>query len=288
MEQQTTANEYKAEHKELYDYINNLSEEYKLVIIAAIIEDVPYDYKEMNPQDKTSFIMDNLIMGINCELYKDNNDKGAIDWVFYKIIKYKAKLIMSGAKRWLYYCCHVNAMSYTCKDINLLDDVDLFLGGPFGYIDSYHLTTTANNFKLAFRIRAINEKTNKIEFGNKENKGWYGNPDKAKYKFELAIIDNHYIPWIEDTGITEYYIKNHEDIDKYAEEHNWSDNKKTHTYKKIKKNYISDEKKKGLNSIRLIETMDKAGAFIDLRRNDKDFELFEKFRAHRFHMVHSH
>ena len=37
----------------------------------------------MKPQDKTSFIMDNLIMGINCELYKDNNDKWAIDWVFY-------------------------------------------------------------------------------------------------------------------------------------------------------------------------------------------------------------
>ena len=127
-----------------------------------------------------------------------------------------------------------------------------------------------------------------IEFGNKENKGWYGNPDKAKYKFEIAGIDNHYIPWIEDTGITEYYIKNREDIDKYAEAHNWSDNKKTHTYKKIKNYYISDEKKKGLNSIRLIEAMNKANAFIDLRRNDKDYELFEEFKYIKYNRNHSH
>ena len=45
----------------------------------------------MSPQEKTDFIIDNLIMGINRELYKDNTDKGAIDWVFYKILKYRAK-----------------------------------------------------------------------------------------------------------------------------------------------------------------------------------------------------
>ena len=135
-------------------------------------------------------------------------------------------------------------------------------------------------------MRAINEKTNMIELGNKENKGWYGNPDKAKYKFELAIIDEHCIPWIEDTGITEYYIKNREDIDKYAEEHNWSDNKKTHTYKKIKNYYISDEKKKGLNSLRLIEALKAANAFIPLYRNDEDYELYREFAERKFHLVH--
>ena len=149
MEQLTTANEYKAEHKELYEYINNLSEEYKLVIIAAIIEDVPYDYREMNPQDKTNFIMDNLIMGINCELYKDNTDKGAIDWVFYKIIKYKAKLIMPGAKWWLYYYCLIHSMSYTCKDINLLDNINLYFFNPSGHISTDQLRFIADKFKLA-------------------------------------------------------------------------------------------------------------------------------------------
>ena len=128
------------------------------------------------------------------------------------------------------------------------------------------------------------------ELGNKQNNGWYGRSDKAKYKFEIAAIDNHYIPWIEDAGITEYYIKNWQDIDKYAEAHNLSDNnkRKMHTYRKIKNNYISDEKKKGLNSLRLIEAMDKAGAFIPLYRNDKDVELLQKLIAHRFNMVHSH
>ena len=85
-----------------------------------------------------------------------------------------------------------------------------------------------------------------------------------------------------------YYIKNREDIYKYAEAHNLSDNRKTHTYKKIKNYYISDEKKKVLNSLRLIKAMDKASAFMPLLRNDKAAELFQKFRAHRFNMVHSH
>ena len=117
-------------------------------------------------------------------------------------------------------------MSYTYKDLKLLDDVDRFIVSPHGYINSYQLTTIADKYNLVFRLRTINVKTNMIELGNKENKGWYGNPDKAKYKFEIAVIDNHLIQWIEYTGITEYYIKNHEDIDKYAKVHNWSDNKK--------------------------------------------------------------
>ena len=124
------------------------------------------------------------------------------------------------------------------------------------------------------------------ELGNKENKGWYGNPDKAIYKFELAAIDNHLIPWIEDTGITEYYINNIKAIDEYAEAHDWSDNKKTHTYKKVKNCYIADEKKKGLNSIRFIEALHKAGAFTPLYRNDKDVELCQEFWDLKFHRIH--
>ena len=234
----------------------------------------------------TEFIMENLIIGINCQLYEESTDKGAIDWAFYKIPKYRANRISPGTKGWLYYNCVVNAMSYTCKNLNLLDDIDHFIASPEGYVGSDQLTTIANKFNLAFRLRAINEKTNMIELGNKENKGWYGNPDKAIYKFEIARIENHYIPWIEDTGITEYYIKNREDIDKYAEAHNWSDNKKTHTYKKIKNNYIADEKKKGLNCLRLLEAMNKAGAFTLLMRNDQDYYLYREFWSRKFHGVH--
>ena len=194
---------------------------------------------------------------------------------------------MPGAKWWLYYNCLIHSTSYTCKDLNLLDDVDLQFMNTSGYVSSDQLRFIADKFKLAFRLRAINEKTNKIELGNKENKDWYGNPDKAIYKFEIAAIDNHYIPWIEDTGITEYYIKNREAIDKYAEAHNWSDNKKTHTYKKIKNYFIADEKKKGLNSLRLIEALNKSGAFTPITRADKDYELAREFWDLKFHRIHS-
>ena len=158
----------------------------------------------MSKQDKTDFIIDNLIMGINCQLYEENNDKGAIDWAFTRIIKYRTNKIMPGAKWQLYYNCFVHSLSYTCKDLNLLDDIDLQFMNPSGYVDINQYRFIADKFNIAFRVRVINENTNKIEIRNKENKGWFGNPDKAKYKFEIAVIDEHCIPWIEDTGITEY------------------------------------------------------------------------------------
>ena len=93
----------------------------------------------MTPQDKANFIIDNLIMGINCELYEENTDKGAIDWAFSRIIKYRANKILPGAKWWLYYCCLVHSMSYTCKDLNLLDAIDLYISNPTGYVSSDQL-----------------------------------------------------------------------------------------------------------------------------------------------------
>ena len=77
---------------------------------------------------------------------------------------------MSGAKWWLYYCCLINAMSYTCKDLNLLDDVDLFISSTTGHVGTDALTPTANKFNIAFRVQSINEKTNMIELGTKQNK----------------------------------------------------------------------------------------------------------------------
>ena len=70
MESTTSASYSDSEHKELYDFVSGLKENDKLGIIAAIIEDEPYGYDEMNEQEMTEFIMENLIMGINCQLYK--------------------------------------------------------------------------------------------------------------------------------------------------------------------------------------------------------------------------
>lgn len=159
------------EHNELYNFVSEQSENNKLVIIAAIMKDGQYDYKEMNPHEKTAFIMENLIIGMSCELYNDNTDKGTIDWTFVRILKYRAKNIMSCAKGWLYYNCFVNTMSYLCKDIKLLDAVDHFIVSPHGYVSLDQLTAIANKFNVAFRVCAINEKANMIDLCNKQNKG---------------------------------------------------------------------------------------------------------------------
>ena len=46
-----------------------------------------------------------------------------------------------------------------------------------------------------------------IEYMNKTNNGWIGNHQTAKYRVEIAQTGEHYIPWIENVCITEYYLE---------------------------------------------------------------------------------
>ena len=265
------------EHQELYDYLNSLSESDICNLAEAIVGDI--DYSQQKTNDTIKFIYENLLIGINCQTFGDNNtDKVVIDWCFTEILKARTRKIKSGMKWWNYYPCLIQAMSDTCKDLNLLDNIDRFLRiSSSDYVDTYHLSEITDHFNIAFKVRQIDNR-NMIEFKNKANNGWYGNPDKADYKFELGIIENHFIPWVEDTGITEYYLRNRKDINKYADAHNWSDNKRTHTYKKVKNCYKADEKKKGINSLRLITLLKELDAFDPLHRSDKDYIKFMEFK----------
>ena len=281
------------EHKELYNYLNEL----KATDIRYLAEamDDSIDYTQQKISDTINFIFENLLIAINCHTFEDNTDsdhiasskgdKAAINWCFKEILKMRTKKISSGMKWWNYYPCLIHAMSYTCKDLRLLDNIDRFLRVVSSdYVDTYHLTDIADTFKIAFKIRQIDNR-NMVDVKNKENNGWYGNPDNAKYKFELGIIENHIIPWVEDTGITEYYLRNHKDINEYADAHNWSDNKRTHAYRKIKNYFLADEKKKGINSLRLITLLKELKAFTPLCRADSDYIKFMEFKDAKFKKI---
>ena len=281
-----TANTYqevetvKTSYPEITKYITSLSKSQKETIIRKITEeDYIEDFENMEEMD--NFIIDNLILGISYTKFKDNTEKGVINWCFEQILKAKTDAIIPGIKSYLYYPCFVSSLSATIKDIDLLDSIDRIIGDVTGYVSIDAITYICNTFNIAVRVRHIEKKTNMIEYGNKANKGWYGNPEKAKYCCEIARIEDHYIPWVEDTGITEYYLKNWKEIDKYAYAHKWSIEKRTHTYKQIKNNFIADENKKGLNSLRLIYKMLELGAFEPLKRNDEDVEMFEIFHNKR-------
>ena len=173
-------------------------------------------------------------------------------------------------KPYMYYCYLVYAISYFVKDFRLLDDIDNFISSSTGYVDSAQLTTVADRFNLAIRVRIIPDGRDMIEYMNKANNGWYGDPKTAKYCIELAQLEEHYMPWIEDIGITEYFLEHYHDVVKYAESHGWSENKMFHTYKKVKNSFAADEKRKGMNVIRFMKKLIELGMVETLKRNDKD------------------
>ena len=279
--------------------LESCSESQLLAIIAKMIEYEPYAYQEMPKEELIAFIKENYNYAIAAEVYKDEDE--FIDWCFGIALKQKA-LEMSErfnnhqrangidvyghCKGMMYYCCLVYAISYFIKDFRILDEIDSFVTSPMGYVDAGQLTAVADRFNLAIRVRIIPDGRDKIEYMNKTNNGWYGNPQTAKYCVEGAIVDQHYVPWIEDMGITEYYLEHCHDIDKYAESHGWSENKKYHTYKKNKNSFIADEKRKGMNVIRFMNKLVELGMTEPIKRNDKDYISYMSFQDFKYHDKH--
>ena len=284
---------------DLAQLLESCSQEQLLAIIAKMIQYEPYAYLEMTKEELIAFIKENFNYALNAELYKDENE--FIDWCFKIALKHKAlemsekfnkqqkangKEAEGHCKGMMYYCCLVYAISYFIKDFRILDEIDGFLVSPMGYVDSTQLTTVADRFNLAIRVRIIPDGRDMIEYMNKANKGWYGNPKTAKYCVELAIVDQHYVPWIEDMGITEYYLDHMKDIDKYAESHGWSENKKYHTYKKVKNYFAADEKRKGMNVIRFMKKIVEVGMTEPIKRDDKDYISYMDFQDFKYQQIH--
>ena len=236
---------------------------------------------------------------MSCDVYKDEDE--FVDWCFKIGLKVKAlemserfnkhqkangKDANGHIKPMMYYCCLVYSISHFVKDFTLLDSIDRFVGSSTGFVGTDKLTTIANTFDLAFRIRIIPKGRDKIEFMNKTNKGWYGNPQTAKYCIELGQIGEHYVPWIEDIGITEYFLEHYHDAVNYGKSHGWSENKMLHTYKKIKNCFAADEKRKGMNIIRFMNKIVELVMTEPMKRNDKDVMAFMDFQDFKYHANH--
>ena len=260
-----------------------------------------YNQIPMHPLDEEmiAFITENYNYALNAELYQDEDE--FVNWCFNIALEYKAlemsekfnnyqrtnyKDAEGHCKPMMYYCCLVYAISHFIKDFIILDDIDGFISSCTGYVSTDQLTTIANRFNLAIRVRRIPDGRNMIEYLNKANNGWYGNPKTAKYCIEIAQSDEHYVPWIEDMGITEYYLDHMKEVDKYAESHGWSDNKKYHTYKKNKNSFIADEKRKGMNVIRFMNKLVELGMTEPIKRNDKDYISYMSFQDFKYHDKH--
>ena len=287
------------EENKLSVLLQSCSQDQLLEIIAEMIESDPIDYQEMSKEEMIAFITENYNYALNAELYQ--NEDEFVNWCFDIALKVKAlemserfnkqqrangKDAEGHCKGMLYYCCLVYAISYFVKDFRILDEIDSFISSCTGYVSADQLTTIANRFNLAIRVRRIPDGRDMIEYMNKSNNGWYGNPKTAKYCIEIAQSDEHYVPWIEDMGITEYYLDHMKEVDKYAESHGWSDNKKYHTCNKNKNSFIANEKRKGMNSLRFMKKIVDLGIVEPLTRDDNDVISYMDFQDFKYHQVH--
>ena len=150
-------------HQELYNYLNELKATDIRYLAEAMDDNVDYSQQKIN--DTINFIFENLLIAINCHTFGDNNidsdhdasskgDKVVIDWCFTEILKARTKKIKPGMKWWNYYPCLIHAMSYICKDLRLLDNIDRFLRiSSSDYVDTYHLSEIADHFNIAFKVK---------------------------------------------------------------------------------------------------------------------------------------
>ena len=164
----------------------------------------------MSKPELITCIIENYNITLSCGVYQDEDE--FVNWCFkigleYKALEMSEKINSKGhINPPMYYCCLVYSISHFVNDFTLLDNIDKMVVDSTSFVGTDMLTTIANIFDLAIIVRRIPEGRDIIEFMNKANKGWYGNPKTAKYCIELGLVDEHYVPWIEDIGITEYFL----------------------------------------------------------------------------------
>ena len=160
--------------------LESCSKSQLLAIIAEMIESEQIDYQEMSKEDLIQFITENFNNALMTERY--NNENESVDLCFKIALEVKTtemserfnkqqraneKDAIRACKPYIYYCCLVYTISYFVKDIRILDDIDGFIAFCTGYVNVYQLTTIANRFNLAIRVRRIPDGRDKVEYINK-------------------------------------------------------------------------------------------------------------------------
>ena len=209
--------------------------------------------------------------------------KKIMDWIWHKLYKRDCKERISrchfnSLKWWLFDNCFIYAIAPQIKNFDLLNQLRFELRNV-EYVGSATVSMLCKSYDLAIRTRIINQTTNMIEFSNKENDGWYGDPKTAKIKCETCYADNHMMIWMEDIRITSFYMEHMEEVDKYAEKHNWTDKKKYHAIKIKNGKVEADEKAKGMNILRFLEKLKEKEFVKLLLRGDEDVIRFANSRS---------
>ena len=274
-------------YKTINDFLSNFyNSMIDLILLWGYITDNENfdDPKEIKKTEKElkEEILEQIELAKKMNIEDFQTDEKVIAWMWNKLYKRDCQdsishLHFNGLQWWLYDNCLVYALAPQIRDFKLLDRIRYDLRNV-EFVTPFAIRIICEDHELAIRSRLINKTTNMIEYMNKENDGWYGDPKKAKIKCEICWYEDHAMKWDEDVGVTSFYLDHLDEVEKYAEKHNWSDNKKFHAIKIIKKNVIADENAKGMNTLRFIDKLNKNKFLKPLLREDYDYEMFRYAR----------
>ena len=265
-------------HK-LDDFLDSLSNEHLKIVWGFVTDNDSLFYLSEFPRDDLKKeIYEQIEMCKKMNIEEFQTEETIMDWIWDELYKRACKYSISryhfnGLKWWLYDNCFIQAIAPQIKNFELLDKLRYELRYT-QYVNSTTVSRLCEVYNLAIRTRIINQTTNMIEFSNKENDGWYGDPNTAKIKCETCYVDNHMMIWMEDVGITSFYMDHMEEVDKYAEKHNWTDKKKYHAIKIRNGRVEADEKAKGMNTLRFLEKLKEKELLKPLIRGDEDVLQF--------------
>ena len=178
----------------------------------------------------------------------------------------------------LKYNCLIYALKTKIHDKDTLAKMsNYFLG--ISHIPSHMLNDFCKSFNINIILYSYNE-NGRLRKMNDKNGGKFGGENPSQ-TFTLATFKNHFFLY-EEVPVSNFYLKNMENIKKYASEKKWDMKKCWIVCRKSGNNYRIDSTKSHMSSLEFVKRLMEMNAFEPLYRSDRDVDI-----AGVFHHIHS-
>ena len=169
----------------------------------------------------------------------------------------------------LRYNCLIYAISSQITNKDTLAKMSNYFVN-ISHIPSHMLSDFCKTFNINIILYSYND-SNRLRKMNDKNGGKFGG-DNPDYTFNIATYKNHFFLY-EEVPISNFYLKNREEIKKYGSSHNWDIKKCWLTWKKTGNNYRIETKRAHISSLELVKNLMDMNAFEPLYRNDLDVDI---------------
>ena len=185
-------------------------------------------------------------------------------------------------KTWVKECCLIWAIKQFFYDLNksetltkeqsiLLNNISQNLDTN-KHISTSGLKTIGETYGIKFIVHATEDRDKKTRTQNQFRNGFYGSSNPI-YTIELGYAENHCFLFC-DVPISNYCLKNFDEIMTFGFDHNWS-LEKCFTVVGKRKNgcWQNDPSRAHMNSLTLLKRLKEYNLIVPLMRNDEDVDL---------------